>query len=635
MDKDHDSEESKRGLLFRAGVATVFSSLLLLPILGVKIGLGLQAGMATVVQFFCAMPLYKEILKKKIEWKKNEHLPIIFGITLAYIYDFFCIYTHPTNAIHFETSCFLITFILIGKIIQEKLKEKAENDLRTFCKLQSKTIRVKIKDEFVSIPVEEASKGDLFEVLPGEIIPADGQIMEGSSVVNEFMLTGEEMTVEKIPGSLVFAGTTNKHAPFIAHVTNVGASTAISRIISMIKTASKTSTSIGQGLKKISSYFAFAIMISSLLTWLIWWGFFGSQIEGIKYAISVLVIASPWIIENAISIVLLVACSKASRYGIFIKEGSAIEKTQKMEEIFVEKKHIVTEGVLNLEKYDVDEKYFPILSNLAKNFNHPASEAMLEVIHQTEIPFLPSMLSFRDTHPEGVSGHFDGRRYFLGSPQYLEQQKIAVDSLQTSSYQENGQVLALATEKIALGYFVFSDQIKEGTEKALKNLKELGVKTILLTDDRRPFAKQLADGLGFDAYEAEVSSQDKDDILQKAKNEKKVVGMIGDGVDDSTALALADIGFATSKGVDVVMESAQIGLMLSHLKVVTECIKLSKTAYKKMRQNKFFAISFNCAGILLASIGYLHPILAGAMGALSTSIIILNAFKITLHHFER
>lgn len=335
-----DLENTSKPLIIRAAVASVLSASFLLPMAGINIGLGFQGIIAAMVQIFCAWPIYMEAFRKRKDWNTNEDLLVGSAILAAYFYTFYQIYIGIPSHFHFWLSSFLITFVLIGKILEEKSSEKANSDLKALCNLEKETVRIKVDDEFVSVPIQVAKRGDLFEILPGENIPIDGQVIEGSSAVDESMLTREQFVSEKIPGSLVFAGTLNKHGTIIALATNVGKSTALSRIIEMAKNACSTQTSMEKKISKISPFFIPAVFVVAILSWVL-----GRGPNGMSNAIAVLIIASPKALRLAIPIALQITFSKAARLGIFIKDAAVIEKAHKMKEILIEKKNAVTEGM--------------------------------------------------------------------------------------------------------------------------------------------------------------------------------------------------------------------------------------------------------------------------------------------------
>ncbi|NGX48306.1 MAG: putative copper-importing P-type ATPase A [Chlamydiae bacterium] len=615
-------------LLVRTIVAIICTFPLLLDMFGVKIPLGLQGVLATIVQFFSGFPFYVGTIWGLRHKSANMDTLVALGTTAAYVFSFYTIFVDPTRGIYFEVSSILITFILIGRMMEEKSKEKAASGMHALLEMQPDIARVKRGEEFIEISADEVQVGDLFMTRPGERIAVDGEIVEGLSAVDESMLTGESLVAEKEPGDPVFAATINQHGNIIAKATKVGADTALSRIIDMVENARKSKAPIERLADKVSGIFVPCVLIIALLTWVLWALIAKNGTEGLISAVAVLVVACPCALGLATPIVILVACSRAALMGIFIKNAEAIEKAQKIQILLVDKTNTVTEGTLNVEKIAIDEKYFPIIKTLAEHSEHPASEAILNFLKEKGIPSLPAMLAFRSIPGRGVSGYFDERNYFLGSTKLLEEKHTPIESLLKPLEEESGMLVALGTEKLTLGYFILSDQIKEGSKEAIDSLKNLGIETIMLTGDRQKVAQKVADQLSFDSFEAEVLPEEKATFVEKAKAKGKTVAMVGDGVNDAPALATADVGFAIASGTDVAMESASVGLMRSHLSGVVDTIRLSKASYKKIIQNLIFAFGYNTLGIPLAAFGLLNPIIAGAAMALSSISVVLNAIHL-------
>jgi len=623
----HPPQEKKAfsWLLTRTIVAILCSLPLLLPMFGIKIHLGLQGVLATIVQLFSGWPFYVGTIWGLKRKSANMDTLVALGTTAAYLFSFYSIFVDPSRGLYFETSSILITFILIGRMMEEKSKEKAASGMHALLEMQPDIARVKRGEEFIEIPANEVQVGDIFMTRPGERVAVDGEVIEGFSAVDESMLRGESTLVEKEPKDAVFAATINQHGNIIAKATKVGSDTALSRIIDMVENARKSKAPIERLADKVSSYFVPFVLIIALLTWILWALIAKDGAEGLISAVSVLVVACPCALGLATPIVILVATARAAHMGIFIKNAEAIEKAQKIQTILVDKTNTVTEGTLTTSKIALEEKYFPIARTLAEHSEHPASQAILNALKEKNINNLPSMLAFRSEPGRGISGYFDDRKYFLGSPKFLEEQHTPIDSLKKPLEEEIGTIVALGTKKITIGYFVLSDQIKQGSLDAITSLKNLGIETILLTGDRYKVAEKVATELSFDHLSAEVLPEEKAQHVLAEKQKGKTVAMVGDGVNDAPALATADVGFAIASGTDVAMESASVGLMRSHLSSVYDTILLSKASYKKIIQNLFFAFGYNTLGIPLAAFGLLNPIIAGAAMALSSISVVLNA----------
>lgn len=571
-------------LLLRMIVAALCCVSLFLPLT-----LGIQGIIATIAQFYSGWPFYN-----------RKHILIALGITAAYLYSFYLIFTNPFRGIYFETSTFLITFILIGRIIEEQYRSHAESHLATLEALQT-----------------DKQKGDIFVVQPHERIPADGQIEKGKTVVDETVLTGEGLAVEKEIGSPIYAGTMNLHGTIICQATKSGNDTVLSNIIRLIKTARQTKTAT-QRLADKTAYFLIPLTLTiALFTW-IGWGF---TAQGIIYALSVLLIASPQAFRLAASLTQTLACSKAAAKGIFIKDAKALERARKIKRIIIDKNSIITEEILAVEKTTIHESYFPIIKTLCEHSDHPAAKGILEYLEQRRVPSISTMMLFRTSPRQGINGYFDERKYYFGSIPYLEKEKIPIEK------SKEEMTLALATEKLFLGYFILSDRIKIDSKESIEKLKQLGIQTVLISSDQKIQTQKTAAALNFTSFEADIRPEDKVKFVEMAKREGKIVAMVGDGITDAPALAAADISFAVSSGTDISMQSASIGLMHSDLTGVIETIKLSKQTSKRISQNIAFALCYHIVAIPLAALGFIHPILAGAAMALSSALIAYNSIK--------
>jgi len=623
-----EKKSSLNLLLVRTIVAAICSFPLLLHMFGFNILLPIQAVLATIVQFFSGYPFYVGAIWWLKRRSANMDTLVALGTSAAYLFSFYTVFADPSRGIYFETSSLLITFILFGRVMEDRSSKKAESGMKALLNMQPDLAHVKRDGEVVDVAVKEVETGHQFLVRPGERIPVDGEVIEGQSAVDESMLTGESLVVEKYRGDQVFAGTINQHGTIVASATRVGEATALSRIIRLVEDAKSSKAPIERLADKVSGVFVPCVLVVSLLTLILWSLIAKNPTEGIISAVAVLVIACPCALGLATPIVILVACSRGALMGIFIKNAAAIEMAQKISVLLVDKTNTVTEGVLSIEKMELDPQYIPIVKALSLHSEHPASKAIAASFEGQKVHDV-DMLAFRATPGRGVKGYFDNRPYYLGSPTYLEEMKIPIDGLTEPLEKELGMVVGFGTERLLLGYFVLSDTIKEGSDAAVDALKKLGIQTIMLTGDRYKVAEKVAGELHFDSFKAEVLPEDKATHVKKAQDAGKIVGMVGDGVNDAPALATADVGFAIASGTDVAMESASVGLMRSHLSSVADTILLSKAAYKKIVQNLVFAFGYNTLGIPLAAFGFLNPILAGIAMALSSISVVLNAIHLS------
>jgi len=587
---------SQKWLLSRVIVAALGCLSLFLPL-----SLGVHGIIATLVQFFCGWPFYAS--------RQNRDRLIALGITAAYLFGFYLIFISNSRGLYFETNTFLITFLLMGRIVEERFRQAAESRLEALLDAQPKFSQLK--------------SGDVFIVQPGERIPADGVIEKGESAVDESILGGSAISVEKRVGSPVFAGTLNYHAVLIGMATKTGSETALAHYISLLQNAKQSKASIQKLSDQAAALTIPLILTIALFTWIGW----GMNAKGFIHALSVLLIGCPAAFFFPTYLSIAKAFNQAHAKGIFIKDAKALEIARKVKRIIVEKNNIVTEETLSIAKSTLPESYLPIVKTLCEHSDLPAAKSILEYLAQKGVTSIPSMMVFRQTPRQGVNGYFDDRKYYLGSISYLEGQNIPTEKFQRPSKEETGMLIAFATEKLSLGYFILSDRIKAESYEAIKELKNLRIHTILLSTDQRKETERIATSLHFDSYEAELTPQDKIKFVEMAKRERKTVAMVGDGIADASSLAAADIGFAIGTGNVIPMGSSSVGLMGSHLLGTVETITLSRSAFQRIRQNILLAAAYHLCAIPLAALGYIHPVLAGAAMTLTSVLLSYNAMR--------
>lgn len=616
-------------LLIRAIVAGIGSLPLLLPMMGIALPLGLQGVLATIVQFYSGSPFYMGAFRGIKKGVANMDTLVALGTTTAYLFSFYTPFFDPTRGVYFETSTLLITFILIGRLLEERSKKRAKQEMHALLAMQSETAHVQRDGRMIDIPTADLLIGDLFLVRPGEKIPVDGTLEEGVSAIDESMLTGERFPKEKKRGDLVYAGTINQHGSLVGKATKLGSETRLGRIIQIVKEAQKSKAPIQRLADTISSYFVPSVLLVALAT-LLSWGFGANNFkEGIVDAVAVLIIACPCALGLATPIVILVSVASAARMGILIKSGEAIEKAHAITHLLIDKTKTVTKGDLRVTKLGIAPQYYPIVHTLSLHSGHPGAKALVSFFNRESVITLKEMLRFRETPGRGVSGYFDLRQYYLGSPSFLRENQIEIGSAAEEIGKETGMVIGLGSDRLFLGYLALEDEIREETPAAMRALHELGIETTLLTGDRKEVAEKVGEQLGFDRVLAEVQPEEKARQVNIAKGKGRVIGVVGDGVNDAPALALADVGFAIGEGTDVAMESASVGLMRSHLGGVVSTIHLSRESYKTIVQNLVFAFGYNALGIPLAALGYFTPIVAGLAMALSSISVVVNAIRLS------
>ncbi|MCB1110160.1 MAG: copper-translocating P-type ATPase [Chlamydiia bacterium] len=619
---DEEKAPSDVWLKVRTFGAILLAAPLLIPMLGGHLSVSVQMVLATFVQFGAGYSFYIGSYKSLRSGTANMDVLVALGTSAAYFYSLAAAIFYFSTHLYFETSAVLIALILLGRFFEHKSKQNAQSGMKALLKMEAKSARIKKEGGFKEVPIEAVTHGDLVIVRPGESVPVDGEVVEGVSHLDESMLTGESVPVQKEKGKMVFAGTLNKEGSLEIKATRLGKETSLGKIIRLVEEAQGSKAPIQRLADQISGIFVPIVLGIALLTFLIWgWGMH-DWLEGLISGIAVLVIACPCALGLAVPTVIMVACAQGAKQGVLVKDAEGLELAVRVEALVIDKTGTVTEGNLSVSAMYTslsEEAFLKKAATLARYSNHPLSEAITK---RAEGLPLEEVKDFKSHDGKGLSG----KGFLLGSPRFLKEQGVDCSAFDMDG--ETDVVVALAEGKQCTGYFTLSDQIKEDSAEAVAALHRLGKKVYLLSGDRRPVVEAVANTLSLDGFYAEVLPEDKAKVVQAFQEKEQVVGMVGDGINDAPALALADVGFAIASGTDVAMENASIGLMRSNLTNLLDAIRLSKKVFVKIRQNLFFAFFYNCAGIPLAALGLLNPMIAGLAMALSSISVVLNSLTI-------
>ncbi len=679
------ADHSFKTLVIQTVCAFVFTLPLILHMVGIHVPIWWQVILATLVQFGCGYPFYYGTWHGLKRLSANMDTLVALGTTAAYGYSLYSAFTPGPHHLYFETSALLISFILLGKILEMKARRRAGQGMEALMKLQPKTARILIHNQIQEVPIEQISKNAIFLVGPGERIPVDGIVTEGTTHVNEAMLTGESAPVEKHVGDSIFAGTVNQEAMLKGKATNVGAETALGHVVRMVEQAQSSKAPIQRVADRVTAIFVPVVLLIALMTFLGWIAFGVDASKGLINAVAVLIIACPCALGLATPTVIMVATGKAAKEGILIKDAEVLEMAQNIKTILLDKTGTVTEGALNvLQSESNDEEFFSLALGLASLSDHPASKAIAGYLKKniyraqegfvnldsarqstieargpndeaivktmaeeedrlgkaraspnslnlTERGISPKeMTQFTAFPGKGISGSNQGKIYYLGSPAFLTAMKIDASALTD----KGGIIVALADEKECLGYFILADRIRRGAKEAVKQLHRMGMKVVLLTGDRKVIAERVAKEIGADGFEGEILPEHKAEHVERLKQKGEVTAMVGDGINDAPALAKADIGIAIGAGTDVALESASVILTKSELIDVAKTVVLARMAFKKIRQNLFFAFGYNCLAIPAAALGFLNPVIAGIAMALSSISVVTNSLLLSRQSIE-
>ena len=601
--------------------------------------------LATPVQFIVGKQFYIGAIGALKNKTGSMDTLVAVGTSAAYILSVYNILFNPTAGQYFETSAILITLVILGKWLEAIAKGRTSEAIKKLMNLTPKTAMVLRNGKEIELAVEAIILGDLIIVKPGERIPVDGIIIEGHSSIDESMITGESIPVEKKKGDEVIGGTINKHGTLTFKATKIGENTTLAHIIKLIDDAQGKKAPIQRYADTISGYFVPAVITIALATFLAWYFLFAMSFSfSILMSVAVLVIACPCALGLATPTSIMVGTGMGAKHGILIKGGDALETAHKLKYVIFDKTGTITKGtpeVTNIisigkEKMALSEKkILEIAASLEKTSEHPLADAIVEKAKEQKIKLF-EVKHFKAIPGHGIEAEINKKKYYLGNTKLMNHEEINISTIKTQMEKleaEGKTVMLLADTKKLIGIIAAADSIKETSKEAVNALEKLGIGVYLITGDNERTAKAIAHQAGIKNIFAEVLPADKANYVKKLQeNGKYKVAMVGDGINDSPALAQADIGIAMGNGTDVAMETGNVVLMQNNLKDVSKAIKLSRITIGKIKQNMFWALFYNVIGIPIAagalyfSYGItLNPIIAGGAMALSSVSVVTNA----------
>ena len=595
--------------------------------------------LATPVQFIVGAQFYRGAWTALKNKSASMDTLIAVGTSAAYFYSVYALFFENSGLQYFETSAILITFVVMGKLLEELAKGKTGDAIRKLVDMSPKTATLVVDSGDVEVKVADLKLGDLVLVRPGEKVPVDGIILFGSTSIDESMVTGESLPVEKNNGDYVIGATINKQGSFRMKVTKVGDDTTLARIIKMIEEAQGSKAPIQRFADAVSAYFVPIVILIALGTFSVWYWAFGESLRfSLSAAISVLVIACPCALGLATPTAIMVGTGKGASRGILIKGGEALEASHKINYIILDKTGTITKGEPELtniiSKSRNADELLRDAASIEVESEHPVAQAVVNGAKNKGFA-LSRASNFTAVSGRGVSALLHGRQYLIGSRRFMTESSIDISDYaqELDSLESSGKtVLIIAEEGEAAGLLAVADVIKESSPVAIKELQAMGIKVYMITGDNERTAKAIASQLDID-YFAEVMPEKKAEYVKKLQGEKKgKVAMVGDGINDAPALAQADVGIVMGSGTDVAIEAGSIVLMHSDLLDVARAIRLSKATMNKIRQNMFWALFYNVLGIPVAagalyySTGWLlSPIIAGGAMALSSVSVVGNS----------
>ncbi|MBS5904785.1 heavy metal translocating P-type ATPase [Roseomonas mucosa] len=621
-----------------------------------RVSVWVQFLLGTPVVLWAGWPFFVRGWQSFRNRRLNMFSLIALGTGAAYLYSLVATFApgvfpegfrgmDGTVAVYFEAAAVITVLVLLGQVLELRAREQTGGAIRALLNMAPKTARrLKESGEDEEIPLAEVSVGDRLRVRPGESVPVDGAVLEGSGAVDESMVTGESLPVEKAPGSKVIGGTVNGTGALVMRAGKVGSDTMLSRIVAMVAEAQRSRAPIQRMADTVSGYFVPAVIAVAALAFVAWaaWGPSPALSYGLIAAVSVLIIACPCALGLATPMSIMVGVGKGASAGVLIKSAEALEHMEKVDTLVVDKTGTLTEGKPKVVAVVpapglTEAEVLPLAASLERSSEHPLAAAVVAAAKERGMAFREPA-DFASVTGKGVTGTVGGRQVALGNARLMQELGVDLGGLATRADElrrEGGTALFLAVDGRPGGVIAVADPVKQSTPAALESLRASGIHIVMLTGDNRTTAEAVARRLGIEDFQGDVLPEDKHRIVRELRAKGKVVAMAGDGVNDAPALAEADVGIAMGTGTDVAMQSAGVTLVKGDLAGIARARLLSRAVMRNIRQNLFFAFVYNAAGVPLAA-GVLYPVLglllspivAALAMALSSVSVIGNALRL-------
>ncbi|WP_018099154.1 heavy metal translocating P-type ATPase [Sinorhizobium meliloti] len=622
---------------------------LIMGTIGMRNNLYLQFALATFVLFGPALRFFRKGVPNLLRWTPDMNSLVVLGTTAAWGYSVVATFSpgvlpSGTANVYYEAAAVIVTLILLGRYLEARAKGRTSQAIKRLVGLQPKTAFVLRGGEFVEAQISEVVAGDVIRIRPGEKIPVDGMVIDGSSYVDESMITGEPLPIQKTADSVVVGGTINKTGSITFKATKVGNDTLLAQIIKLVEAAQGSKLPIQALVDRVTGWFVPAVILAAVLTFAAWYAFGPSPALSFALvnAVAVLIIACPCAMGLATPTSIMVGTGRAAELGILFRKGEALQSLRDADVVALDKTGTLTKGrpeltdLVAAEGFEADEVLF-LVASLEALSEHPIAEAIVSAAKSQGIA-TAAVAGFEATPGFGVSGSVSGRQVLVGADRALATKGIDVSSFSTEAERlgaSGKSPLYAAIDGRLAAIIAVSDPVKETTPQAIKSLHELGLKVAMITGDNRRTAEAIARKLGIDEVVAEVLPEGKVEAITKLRQDGRSVAFIGDGINDAPALAEADVGIAVGTGTDIAIESADVVLMSGDLNGVAKAIALSKATILNIKQNLFWAFAYNvslipvAAGVLYPVNGILlSPIFAAAAMAMSSVFVLGNALRL-------
>lgn len=619
------------------------SAILSIIILGLTFVYKIPQGMEVMLILSLIIILYsgREFFQRGIpnlfKGRPGMDTLVALGVGAAFLYSSYITIFTEGHEEYFMDVAIITTFILLGRYLEAKAKGSASAAIKKLLELSAKVAhRIKPDGSTEDIPADQVQVGDKLRVKPGEKIPVDGVLIEGNAAIDESMVTGESIPVDKEKKDKVIGATINGNTSFVMEAKKVGADTVLSQIVKMVQEAQMSKAPIQKLVDIFSGYFTWGVMAIATTTFLVWMLVIGVEpSQALIYTVAVLIIACPCALGLATPISIVVGSGKGATLGILIKKAESLEKTHKITAIAFDKTGTITKGSPEVQEFKLlngdKSEALRLALALEEHSEHPLAKSIIHFVQKEGITENGNVENFEAKTGLGVTGIIDGATYHLGSSRYMEELNVLTDESkkQISEWQEKGYtVLNLSNANNVLALFGVQDGIKETSKEAIKLLKKRNIRTIMITGDNEKVANKIAKDVGIDEVHSGVTPDKKVEIIVQLQKEGYFVAMAGDGINDSPAIAQADVGIAMGTGTDVAMETGDLVLVKGDLMKAVEAIELSRATLRNIKQNLFWAFIYNSVGLPIAALGFLSPAFSAGAMAFSSVSVVLNALRL-------
>jgi copper-transporting P-type ATPase V len=597
--------------------------------------------MATPVELYAGWPFLKGAAVRARSLTANMDTLIAVGTLSAYLYSVWALLSSLDELgagmsadlpnLYFESAALIIAFLCLGRWLEARAKGRASQAITRLLEIGAKDARVVRGDKELRVPVDAVKVGWTLKVLPGEKIPVDGRVLEGASAVDESMLTGESVPVEKSVGDDVAGATVNVDGVLVLEATRVGEDTALAQIARLVAQAQGSKAPIQRLADRVAGVFVPVVMVIAAVTAIVWFLVDGTVEGALVPAVSVLIIACPCALGLATPAALMVGTGRGAQMGILIRGAEILERSRSVDTVVFDKTGTLTEGRMRLEEVVGDERALALAAAAEAGSEHPIARAVVDGARERGLEPAPAS-DFRSRAGLGVRARVDGTQVLVGRRALLENEHLVIPedvAAEASRLEADGRTAFwVGWDGSARGVLAVADRMKAGAPEAVSDLHALGVEVAMITGDNRATAEAISERVGIDRVLAEVHPEDKVEEIRHLQREGRVVAMVGDGVNDGPALAQADLGMAIGTGTDVAIEASDITLVRGDLAGVVSAIRLSRRTFRTIRENLFWAFGYNVAAIPLAALGLLNPIIAGAAMAMSSVSVLANSLRL-------